>query len=248
MTEIKIEKKKLVWPWILLVLVVIAILIYFLAFNDYNGETNEVPKTSELIDTKETDLTSELTDTKETDLTSELTDTKETDLTSELTDTKETDLTSELTDTKETDLINVKENNSTVAAYINFVETGKNKMSLDHEYTNETLSKLIEATNAMAGEVGYEVQADLEKVREYAEMIEKDSFVTTHADSIRKADDILTNVLQNIQKAKYPGLINEVAELKIASESIKPGVLTLDQKDEVKTFFSKAADLLYKMN
>jgi hypothetical protein len=31
-------------------------------------------------------------------------------------------------------------------------------------------------------------------------MISKDSFETTHADNVRKADDILTNVLQNIQR------------------------------------------------
>jgi hypothetical protein len=37
---------------------------------------------------------------------------------------------------------------------------------------------------------------------------------TTHADNIRKADAILTNVLQNIQKAKYPGLTDEVVALK----------------------------------
>jgi hypothetical protein len=212
MAEIKIEKKKLLWPWILLGLGVIAVLIYFLTFDDYNGQTNEVPKTSKLIGTKETDIISERIVTKETDL------------------------------------INVKENNNTVEAYINFVEISKNRMSLDHAYTNEALSKLIKATNAMAGEVGYDVRAYLEKVMEYAEKITKDPFNTTHADNIRKADDILTTVLENIQKAKYPGLKNEVLKLKIVSESIKPGVLTLDQKDEVKTFFSRAADLLDKMN
>ncbi len=100
----------------------------------------------------------------------------------------------------------------------------------------------------MANEVGYEVQADLEKVKEYAKMISSDPFETTHADNIRKADDILTNVLQNIQMAKYPGLTNEVEELKSASESIKPGVLTLEQKDAVKNYFAKASDLLQKMN
>ncbi|MCJ7802659.1 MAG: hypothetical protein MUP82_09925 [Candidatus Marinimicrobia bacterium] len=68
----------------------------------------------------------------------------------------------------------------------------------------------------MANEVGYEVQADLEKVREYAKMIAKDTFETTHADNIRKADDILTKILQNIQKAKYLGLADEVEELKSA--------------------------------
>jgi hypothetical protein len=156
MVEIKIEKKKLLWPWILLGLGVIAVLIYFLTFDDYNGQTNEVPKTSKLIGTKETDIISERIVTKETDL------------------------------------INVKENNNTVEAYINFVEISKNRMSLDHAYTNEALSKLIKATNAMAGEVGYDVRAYLEKVMEYAEKITKDPFNTTHADNIRKAK-VLTN-------------------------------------------------------
>jgi len=43
-------------------------------------------------------------------------------------------------------------------------------------------------------------------------------------------------------------LIDEVEELKSASESIKPGVLTLEQKDAVKNYFAKASDLLQKMN
>ena len=45
-------------------------------------------------------------------------------------------------------------------------------------------------------------------------MITKDPFDTTHADNIRKAADILATVLQNIQKAKYPSLFDEVEELK----------------------------------
>ncbi len=153
-----------------------------------------------------------------------------------------------ITPTNEPGLLGTKENKSTVAAYVNFVENSKERMSLDHSYTNEALLKLIEAVNAKANEVGYEVQADLEKAKEYAEMITQDPFETTHADNIRKADDIITHVLQNIQKAKYPGLADEVEELISASESIKPGVLTLDQKDAVKNYFAKASDLLQKMN
>ena len=100
----------------------------------------------------------------------------------------------------------------------------------------------------MANEVGYDIQADLEKVREYANMISKDPFETTHADNIRKAADILTNVLQNIQKEKYPGLVDNISAVKSASTSIKPGILTLNQKDEVKNYFAKTAELLQKMN
>ncbi|PZX57046.1 hypothetical protein LV84_02177 [Algoriphagus ratkowskyi] len=153
-----------------------------------------------------------------------------------------------ITNTNEYDLLGVNENNSTVAAYVNFLENNKANMGLDHAYTNEALLKLIAATNAMANEVDYDVQADIEKVNEYAKMIASDPFETTHADNIRKADDILTNILQNLQKAMYPGLADEVEELKSASESIKMGVLTLEQKDAVKNYFAKAADLLQKMN
>lgn len=200
MAEIKIERRKQVWPWLLVGLVIAASLLYFLVFRD-NDENTETLVEAEII-----------------------------------------------TNTKEYDLLGVNENNGIVLAYVNFVENNKEKMSLDHTYTNEALLKLIAATNAIANEVGYDVQADLEKVREYANMIAKDPFETTHADNIRKADDILTNALKNIQKAVYPGLADEVGKLKSASESIKPEVLTLEQKDAVKNYFAKAADLLQKMN
>jgi hypothetical protein len=72
-------------------------------------------------------------------------------------------------------------------------------MSLDHAYTNEALSKLIEATNAIANEVGYDVQRH-RKNKGICKMISSDPFETTHADNIRKADAILTNVLQKHQR------------------------------------------------
>lgn len=186
MTEIKIEKKKPVWPWILLGLAIVALLIYLL----YDKDEKPVS----------------------------------------------------------TELINVHENNSTVAAFVTFINADTNKMSLDHAYTNEALLKLTGAINAMAGETGYNVQADLDKAKEYADKITNDPFETTHADNIRKATDILSTSLQNLQQAKYPQLAAEAEDLKNASASINPDALTLDQRDAVKSFFSKAADLLQKMN
>ena len=152
------------------------------------------------------------------------------------------------TDTREPDLLGVNENNGAIVAYVNFVENSEEKMSLDHAFTSEALLKLIEATNAKANEVGYDVRAELGKAQEFARMITHDPYETTHADNIRKAADIITNVLQNMQMARFPGLANDAKELKSASESIKPSVLTLDQKDAVKFYFAKASDLLQKMN
>lgn len=43
MAEIKIEKKKAVWPWIIGI-IILALLIYFLAFNDdKEGDLKENP-------------------------------------------------------------------------------------------------------------------------------------------------------------------------------------------------------------
>jgi len=193
MTEIKIEKKKPLLAWMLLVVLVgiLAVLAYFLVFND----GKDVMKTAET-----------------------------------------------------SSLINVNENNSTVAAFVRFVEVGNKEMTLNHAYTNEALLKLTEATNAMADEIKYDVRADMDKVKEAAKVITIDKFDTSHANSIRDVTNLLTNVLEKMQQAKYPELAKEVAELRNASDSINPDVLTLDQKDNVKTFFSKAADLLKKMN
>lgn len=147
-----------------------------------------------------------------------------------------------------TALIEVDENLTIVTAFVDFIEIDSNRMSLDHAFANEALLKLSNATIAMADAAGYAVKADIDSVKMYAEMITQNSFEITHANNIRSACDIITKVLQNIQLAKYPALTTEVAELKTASISINPDVLTLDQQDAVISFFNKAAVLLKKMN
>lgn len=151
-------------------------------------------------------------------------------------------------DKTNSDVQGISENNTVVATYVSFVEENKNQMSLDHAYTNEALLKLTEAVDAMAGEIDYDVEKDLSKVREYAAEITKDPSATTHADNIKKSAKILSDVLKNMQRDKYPGLESEVEAVEKACDSIDPNVLTLDQKDKVKTFFENAAEVLEKMN
>lgn len=201
MAEIKIDLKKPVWPWMVVVLLVIAVLLYLLVFRD-EDYTLETVAPSPNFNISVTNV----------------------------------------------DLIAVRENNSTVAEYINFIASDTNKMSLDHAFTFNALMKLHDATKEMGIEVDYNVQNDIELVRELANKITIDPFVSTHADNIRAADDILTDALQSIQKAKYPTLAAEAIALRNAAEAIKPDILTLDQKVAVKDFFYKAADLLQKMN
>ncbi len=162
--------------------------------------------------------------------------------------TEQVSETSSVSRENESDLLDVMENNSTVAAFVSFVENDTARMSLDHAYTNEAFLKLTAAINAMAGEIGYDIRVDLNKVKESANLIENEPFETSHANNIRNATDNSTSALQNMQKAKYPGLTAEVDELNSASASINPETLTLEQKDAVKNYFAKASDLLKKMN
>lgn len=192
MTEIKIEKNRSGWFWVLLIFGIAALLLYLLSLGDGEQKVEESPKKN--------------------------------------------------------DLLSVRENIAAVNAFVVFAETDSNKMTFDHAYSNEGLLKLVEATNAIANEVGYDIKADMNQVKKYAEIITVEPFETTHANSLKKAIDILTKILQNIQQAKYPGLSNEIGQLRKASSSINPDVPTLDQKDTVRSFFSSAADLLKKMN
>lgn len=191
MTEIKIEKKKPVWPWILLVLGLLAAAWFFFFRNDKDEPVETAEKTTQ---------------------------------------------------------VDTTENNSTVAAYITFINSDTNTMSLDHAFTSEALTKLTDAVDAKATETGYDVKVDIAKAKQHADEITKDPMSTIHADKIRSAADVLSTSLQNMQQAKYPGLSNEATDVKNAAAAINPETLTLDQRDVVNSFFRKAADLLNKMN
>ncbi|MDQ6815126.1 MAG: hypothetical protein M3040_15425 [Bacteroidota bacterium] len=148
---------------------------------------------------------------------------------------------------KNNDLISMHENNSTVADYIKYVDAN-NKMVPDHEYIKNALVKLSDATNAMAGAIGYTVMGDLNMAKDDANKITKNANESTHAANIRKSADILSSALQHMQQAKYPSLSTAGSELVSASAAIKPSVLTDNQKAEIVDFFRRSAYLLEKMN
>ena len=192
MTEIRIEKRKPVWPWIL-GLVLLALLAYFIGFYDKNDTGQETSQ-----------------------------------------ETRQT-----------VDLIDIKENNVTVASFVKFMEEDTMKMNLDHTFTKEAFFKLMDATNAMAEEIGMDVGSNMDRVVKYVNRIVADPIEAAHADDLREAAGILTiDVLKNMQQAKYPGLINEVAQLEQAVAAINPEVLIVDQKEAVKVFFQKAKEML----
>lgn len=147
-----------------------------------------------------------------------------------------------------TDSTETVTNTGAVTDYIAFIDNDREPMGLDHEFTHDGLMKLTAATQAVADQANYDIKADLDQVKEYANQIEKDPFETSHANSIRKAAETLAGSLHKMQEAKFPQLSGEAQNVVDAAAKIDPDVLTLDQKPAVKGFFSEAASMLRRMN
>lgn len=47
MTEIKVQKRKPVWPWVLLILLILGILVYLFVYDDYNEEVDGIDHVEE---------------------------------------------------------------------------------------------------------------------------------------------------------------------------------------------------------
>lgn len=141
----------------------------------------------------------------------------------------------------------VHENNSVVNDFINYVETN-NDLTPDHHYVQTALIKLADAVNAMSREVGYTVKGDLGLSNQHANKITQNPNASTHSDDIRKAADILSTELQNLQRAKYPGMSADADGMRTAATAISATVLTRDQKAAIMKFFSTSAALLKRMN
>lgn len=140
------------------------------------------------------------------------------------------------------------ENDDAVSEYLSFVSKDADSMSLDHEYSADALTKLTNATEAIAIKTAVNVNTDLEEAKQLAQQITRNPTATTHADDIRKANVFIATALRTIQQSKYPSLSVESDQVMNDAKAVKGDDLTLDQKDLIKTFYNSAADLLQKMN
>ena len=164
--------------------------------------------------------------------------------------TEETTTTND-TITNQTEMLDdnyVDETMTDVAAFVAFTKNDDGNMTLDHEYSHEALTKLINATEEISEKTNFDSKMDLDNARKYADEITKDPMATNHADNIKKATDMISTVLQNIQTAKFPALKAEADKVKMSSQAINVKELTLNQKSTIKGFFDNTAALLDKMN
>lgn len=132
------------------------------------------------------------------------------------------------------------------ADYAGFVNDPN--MAMDHEYSNKALNLLIGATEDQARKSNVDVKADLDEARKQANAIKSDPKSLDHGDKIKSAAMKISSALKNIQEQNFPMLTSEANNVKDAASKIDATMATMNQKDNMKTFYQNASQLLQKMD
>lgn len=141
---------------------------------------------------------------------------------------------------------------SEVEAFVTFVEENRAtaEMGLDHNYTSTGIRNLAEAIQAIAQRTdnnNQQIEQQYQELLRMANQIQKDPMSTQHADVIREAFITSANLMEQVQSSLFPQLQNEVSQVRQAAQSVQPEELTLDQKQEIQSFFDRASDVLQAM-
>ena len=119
-----------------------------------------------------------------------------------------------------------------------------------HEYTAEGIRALAAALGALVtGDQvnGAALQPQLDELRRHAEAIQQNPGSTEHADHARQAMASAAELMGGIQERRFPNLQAQVAEVRAAAQSVRPGRGLLEQKVEVDRFFDRASVALRAM-
>ena len=137
-----------------------------------------------------------------------------------------------------------------VSKFNTFVANPEVEMNLDHDYTCKGLKLMANALAAMANEYDLDnvnVMATTKTLKEKAAILDNDWKSTKHADHIKEAFIAATGTMSEIQKAHLPSMAGRINTLRQEAMDVDPSTLTLDQKEDVKSFFRQYADAINDM-
>jgi hypothetical protein len=206
MAEIKIEKKKPIWPWVLIGLLILAVILYFVIAEDDDDDPMEEENTEQAVTPMETE-----DDTK--------------------------------TATWEDDKLSGDES---VSKYLTHIGD-KEKMGIDHEYSNEALKYLINALENRAEEANIDTEVEIQELKSNLREIKENPQSITHANTINEVGTKIVDLMEKTQREKFPNIAQDVQEVRTALQNIEPSTPTLDQKDAVNSFYKEAGDVLENM-
>jgi hypothetical protein len=135
--------------------------------------------------------------------------------------------------------------------YLEFTADMEGEMGLDHEFSHEALTLLTNSVLAIANAKELDDE-DFEnrsqRALQLANDVKKAPFTGTHADKVRMTAIQITNLLESVNKKAFGGMYHEsIVELRSEAQKITSTSLTLNQKEDVRSFFTAARRVLSEM-
>lgn len=226
MAEIRVEKRKPVWPWIIAGLAVLAIVIFLVAGNDNDRDR----KQSAAYNTERDYGNDNIIEKNDNSKVATIDDSRD----------KTRDHDKNMLGNSD------KKEHREVAEFVEFVRTDLKDEELDHRNLTRAFNELQDATESIAENSGYPKEY-IEDTKEYVDMIDKESFEEQNADQIRRTADVFADHLQKMQMAKFPQLKTDALQLIESSKKINTSQPAINQSAEIRSFLAEAADLVEKM-
>ncbi|HET6245194.1 MAG: hypothetical protein H0V01_12005 [Bacteroidetes bacterium] len=139
-----------------------------------------------------------------------------------------------------------------VTDYIKYVRQTdpEEKMDQSHEYSSQSILKLASALDALVNETNSEtaeIKEKKEQLKQTAQNIQKDPQSLAHADSLRSAFELASDIIVAVQEEHFPEVSNEVQNLKSTARAVDPNTPALKQGTQIIDFFEEAAFALDAM-
>ncbi len=137
-------------------------------------------------------------------------------------------------------------------AYLATTANMEGEMGLDHEFTHKALTELADAASALAVSAGVDESADTgekaQRVKQLAEEITRDPMASDHADKIKMASMLIVEMLEDVSQAKNNEAGDAISKLRQEAQAMTAETLTLNQKENVRSFFGQARTVLNEMS
>jgi hypothetical protein len=118
----------------------------------------------------------------------------------------------------------------------------------DHSHTGTGIRNLAAALDGLAEWAHVDARTEVATVQRLADTLWANTASARHADVTRRAFVTLSELMGRVQHQLAPGLTRDVAEVRRAAESIRPGDRLLEQRDRVQEFFERSATVVRQMS
>lgn len=219
MAEIKIEKKKPIWPWILLALVILGIIAYVLSTRDTDDFNDDAD------DYMSNDIDTTAVDTSGNGAIY--------DPNGSMTDS---------TDTYRNDANKAMEE-------LMMAMKDSSRFGTDSTHTKSALNNLAKLTVAKARLAKLESSTALNTLEQRVDMTAPTNATSeTLSQHFKSVSDAVVNVIEELQKKQTPNKEDAVSKLKATASKLSPSLDLAKQQTNIQLFIRQAHDLLHSMN